>query len=76
MTATTDAVRHELPVPCKTRRRKKTPERAHLHHCFSAWAQHPELEDRYAALTAAMRGHELKERLRRLLPPLTETLGA
>ena len=54
----------------RTRRKKQSPERLHLHQCFNAWVQHPEIECRYGALIAAMNGHELNERLRKLLPVL------
>lgn len=51
-----------------TQRKKKSPERLHLHHCFNLWARHPEIESRYGDLIAAMNEHELNVRLRRLLP--------
>ena len=58
-----------MTVPkIKTQRRKQSPERMHLHHCFNAWLKHPEIGSRYGALTSAMNRHELKSRLCRLLP--------
>ena len=53
-----------------TARKKQSPERIHLQLCFNAWFQHPELEERHHALNAAMKDHEIRERLRRLLPAL------
>lgn len=56
-------------APLKPRTRgKRTADRTILHNAFNAWLQQPQIEDRYSLLCAAMREHELKERLRKLLP--------
>ena len=53
-----------------TARTYRSPEHERAYACFNNWMRRPDQEDRYADLIAAMNEHELKDRLRRLLPPV------
>lgn len=60
--------RARVRSPRTTERLPQSPERRRLHALFNKWARHPIAEGAYAALMAEMRDHELRERLRRLIP--------
>lgn len=68
MTTPTEPITEDPPVHPRRRRGKRSAERVILHDAFNAWLQQPQIEARYCLLTAAMREHELRERLRKLLP--------
>ncbi len=58
-----------------TARKYRSPEHERAYAAFNSWMRRPDLADRYDDLRAAMNEHELKDRLRRLLPevrPLAE----
>lgn len=67
--AFTDATAVALsPIAHPNARPKQSPEHARLYHFFNAWIKHPTEEQHYGELMDAMRDHELKDRLRKVLP--------
>ena len=51
-----------------TARKFRSPEHERAYACFNSWMRRPDQEDRYADLIVALRDHELKDRLKKMLP--------
>ena len=68
MTKPINAAIREACKQCKARGWPTSPERVRLQAIFSGWSSHPYDEHRYRMLMEAMREHEIKQRLSKLLP--------